>query len=74
VAGAISIARRTGLANVWTQQLLFILSQKMIVPGITSYANAVGSAPGDVLKDEEGMRTSSDLGKAIAELALRLKE
>jgi len=48
VAGAISIARRTGLANVWTQQLLFILSQKMIVPGITSYANAVGSAPGDV--------------------------
>ena len=74
VAGAISVARRTGLANVWTQQLLFILSQKMIVPGITSYANAVGSAPGDVLKDEEGMRTSSDLGKAIAELAIRLKE
>ena len=74
VAGAISVARRTGLANVWTQQLLFILSQKMIVPGITSYANVIGSAPGDVLKDEEGMRTSSDLGKAIAELAIRLKE
>jgi multimeric flavodoxin WrbA len=74
VAGAISVARRTGLANVWTQQLLFILSQKMIVPGIASYANAVGGAPGDVLKDEEGMRTSSDLGAAIAKLAIRLKE
>lgn len=74
VAGAISVARRTGLANVWTQQLLFILSQKMIVPGITSYANAVGSKPGDVLNDEEGMRTSSDLGAAIAKLAIRLKE
>ena len=74
VAGAMSVARRTGLANVWTQQLLFILAQKMIVPGITSYANAIGGAPGDVLKDEEGMRTSRDIGIAIAKLAQRLKE
>ena len=74
VAGAMSVARRTGLANVWTQQLLFILAQKMIVPGITSYANAIGGAPGDVLKDEEGMRTSRDLGIAVAKLAKRLKE
>ena len=74
VAGAISVARRTGLANVWTQQLLFILSQKMIVPGIASYANAIGGKPGDVLNDEEGMRTSRDLGIAVAELAKRLKE
>jgi len=74
VAGAMSVARRTGLANVWTQQLLFILAQKMIVPGITSYANAIGGAPGDVLKDEEGMRTSRDLGIAVAELAQRLKD
>ena len=74
VAGAMSVARRTGLANVWTQQLLFILSQKMIVPGITSYANAIGGDPGDVLKDEEGMRTSRDLGIAVAKLAMRLKK
>jgi hypothetical protein len=69
-----SVARRTGLANVWTQQLLFILAQKMIVPGIASYANAIGGAPGDVLKDEEGMRTSRDIGIAVAKLAQRLKE
>ncbi len=74
VAGAMSVARRTGLANVWTQQLLFILSQKMIVPGIASYANAVGSNPGDVLNDEEGMRTSRDIGAAVARLAIRLSE
>jgi multimeric flavodoxin WrbA len=74
IAGAMSVARRTGLANVWTQQMLFILSQKMIVPGIASYANAVGQAPGDVLQDEEGMRTSHDLGAAVAKLAIRLKE
>ena len=74
VAGAISVARRTGLANVWTQQLLFILSQKMVVPGITSYANAIGGDPGDVLNDEEGMRTSHDLGAAVAKLAFKLQE
>ena len=74
VAGAMSVARRTGLANVWTQQLLFILSQKMIVPGITSYANAIGGQPGDVLEDEEGMRTSRDLGIAITKLAIRLNK
>ncbi len=74
VAGAMSVARRTGLANVWTQQLLFILSQKMIVPGIKSYANAVGGAKGDVLNDPEGMETSWDLGVAVAKLAQRLEK
>ena len=74
VAGAMSVARRTGLANVWTQEMLFILSQKMIVPGIASYANAIGSNPGEVLNDEEGMRTSRDLGEAVAKLAHRLSD
>lgn len=73
VAGAISVARRTGLANVWTQQLLFILSQKMIVPGIKSYANAIGQEKGDVLNDKEGMESSWELGVAVTKLVKRLK-
>jgi multimeric flavodoxin WrbA len=73
VAGAMSVARRTGLANVWTQQLLFILSQKMIVPGIKSYANAVAQDKGDVVYDKEGMESSWALGIAVAKLAKRLK-
>ena len=72
VAGAMSVAGRTGLANVWTQQLLFILSQKMIVPGIRSYANAVASEKGDILRDEEGMKSSRDLGLVVARLAEKL--
>jgi len=72
VAGAMSVAGRTGLANVWTQQLLFILSQKMIVPGIKSYANAIASGKGDILRDEEGMKSSRDLGVAVAQLAEKL--
>ncbi len=73
IAGAMSVARRTGLANVWTQQLLFILSQKMIVPGIKSYANAVAESKGEVVNDKEGMESSWDLGVAITKLAKRLQ-
>ncbi len=73
IAGAMSVARRTGLANVWTQQLLFILSQKMIVPGIKSYANAIAEAKGTVVDDKEGMESSWDLGVAIVKLAKRLE-
>jgi multimeric flavodoxin WrbA len=73
IAGAMSVARRTGLANVWTQLLLFILSQKMIVPGIKSYANAVAQDKGEVIKDKEGMESSWALGIAVAKLAKRLK-
>ncbi|MBD3207185.1 flavodoxin family protein [Candidatus Bathyarchaeota archaeon] len=73
VAGAMSVARRTGLANVWTQLLLFILSQKMIVPGIKSYANAIAQEKGEVLKDKEGMESSWALGLAVTRLAEKLK-
>ena len=73
VAGAMSVARRTGLANVWTQLLLFILSQKMIVPGIKSYANAVAQEKGEVVKDAEGMESSWSLGLAVTKLAKKLK-
>ncbi len=73
IAGAMSVARRTGLANVWTQLLLFILSQKMIVPGIKSYANAIAEDKGDVVNDREGMESSWSLGIAVTNLAKRLK-
>ena len=68
-----SVARRTGLAYVWTQLLLFILSKKMIVPGISSYANAVAQHKGDVVNDKEGIESSWALGIAIVKLAKRLK-
>jgi multimeric flavodoxin WrbA len=72
VGGAMVVAHRTGLATTWCQMLLFILSQKMIVPGIASFANAIGSAPGDVLKDSEGMDKARELGIAMTRLAEKL--
>jgi multimeric flavodoxin WrbA len=73
VGAAISVARRTGLATVWTQILLFILSQRMIVPGIASFPNAVAHEHGDVIEDVEGMRMARDIGRAVAILADKLK-
>ena len=73
VGGAISVAYRTGLATTWGQMLIFILSQKMIVPGIASFANAIGNKPGDVVKDSEGIEKARELGKTMVELAQKLK-
>ena len=72
VGGAMVVAYRTGLATTWCQMLIFILSQKMIVPGIASFANAIGSASGDVIKDKEGMEKARELGIAMAQLAEKL--
>jgi multimeric flavodoxin WrbA len=72
VGGAISVAYRTGLATTWCQMLIFILAQRMIVPGIASFPNAIASEPGDVLRDKEGMEKAMEIGEAMAKLAQKL--
>jgi len=74
VGAAMSVAYRTGLATTWCQMLIFILAQRMIVPGIASFPNAVASEAGDVLKDDEGMNKAREIGEAMAKLAKRLAE
>ena len=74
VGGAMVVAYRTGLATTWCQMLIFILAQRMIVPGIASFPNAIASEPGDVLKDKEGMDKAREIGEAMAKLAQRLAE
>ena len=74
VGGAMAVAYRTGLATTWCQMLIFILAQRMIVPGIASFPNAIASEPGDVLKDKEGMDKAREIGEAMAKLAQRLAE
>jgi len=72
VGGAIAVAYRTGLATTWCQMLIFILAQRMIVPGIASFPNAIASEPGEVLNDKEGMDKAREIGEALAKLAQRL--
>jgi multimeric flavodoxin WrbA len=72
VGGAMVVAYRTGLATTWCQMLIFILAQRMIVPGIASFPNAIASEPGDVLRDKEGVDKAREIGEAMAKLAQRL--
>jgi multimeric flavodoxin WrbA len=73
VGGAIAVAARTGAATVWSQIIIFLLSHRFIVPGIASIPNTIGNEKGDVLKDREGMEKVRELGRAVTQLALKLK-
>ena len=72
VGAAIAVARRTGLATVWKQIILFILSQGMIVPGIAGFPNAIAQKRGDVIMDIEGMEKARELGRTVAMLTAKL--
>ncbi|MEW5947538.1 MAG: flavodoxin family protein [bacterium] len=74
-AGAAVVAvRRQGATNVFEQINRFFLINNMIVPGSTYWNLAIGLEPGDVLKDEEGMKTMRDLGRNMAWLIKKLKQ
>jgi multimeric flavodoxin WrbA len=44
---------------------LFLMSE-MVVPGSTYWNFGLGTAPGDVLEDAEGLRNMQNLGEQIA--------
>ncbi len=66
--GSLVVARRAGHnftiaeINFWFQIL------GMTVPGSSYWNIAFGREPGEVLKDEEGLRTAWNFGKNLAEL------
>lgn len=72
-SGAIAVTARTGAATVWSQIIIFLLSHRFIVPGIASIPNTVGTEKGDVLNDSEGLEKVRELGRAVTELAVKLK-
>ena len=43
-----------------------ILINEMIIPGLSYWNMAIGREKGEVLKDEEGMKTMTVLGKNMA--------
>jgi len=72
VGAAVAINRRAGALDTFDEiNKLFLISQ-MIVPG-SSYWN-IGSAlnPGDIMSDEEGVRTLKTLGQNMAWLLKKL--
>jgi multimeric flavodoxin WrbA len=57
VGGPIVIARRAGHNFTLAQLMFFFMISEMIVPGSTYWNIAFGRQKGDVIKDEEGIKT-----------------
>lgn len=72
VGAAVVAVRRAGAMLAFSELNLFYLIQEMIVPGSSYWNIAIGRAPGDVLRDEEGMKTMEVLGQNMAWLLKKL--
>lgn len=72
-AGAVVVSvRRAGALNVFNTINDFFLIQEMIVPGSLYWNMGMGSAVGEVGKDQEGMDTMKRLGENMAWLLKRI--
>jgi multimeric flavodoxin WrbA len=74
VGGPLVVARRAGQNFTFAELLFWFHINGMINPGSTYWNIAFGREPGEVAKDEEGMRTAWNFGKNIARLVKKLKE
>ncbi len=73
VGAAVIAARRAGAVNVYQNINLFFGIGNMIVPGSSYWNIGIGRNPGEILKDEDGMKTFRDLGQNMAWLLKKLK-
>jgi len=72
VGGALVVARRAGHDFTFAQLLFWFHILGMVVPGSTYWNVAFGREKGDVLRDEEGLRTGWNFGKNMAWLLKNL--
>lgn len=73
VGGPMVVARRAGQNFTFAQLMYFFFITGMIIPGTTYWTVAVGREKGEVLEDEEGVRTARNFGKKVAWLAKKIK-
>jgi len=74
VGAAVVSVRRAGAIHTFDSINHFFLINGMIVPGSSYWNIAIGREKGEVLKDEEGMKTMRDLGENIAWLLEKVKK
>ena len=74
VGAAVIAARRAGAVPAFSAVNYFFLIGQMIIPGSTYWNLGYGADPGEVEKDEEGIKTMRDLGVNMAWLLKKLKE
>ncbi len=73
VGAAVVAVRRAGAIHAFDTLNHFFLIGEMIVPGSSYWNIGVGLEPGDVEKDEEGIRTMKTLGQNMAWLLKKIK-
>jgi multimeric flavodoxin WrbA len=72
VGAAVVAVRRAGAIHAFDALNHFFLISEMIVPGSSYWNIGVGLAPGDVERDEEGIRTMKTLGQNMAWLLKKI--
>jgi len=70
-AGVVAV-RRAGEIHAFNSINAFFLLGQMIIPGSSYWNVGIGTLPGDVLNDEEGMQTMKHLGENMAWLLKKL--
>ncbi len=66
VGAAVIAVRRAGAIHAFDTLNHFFLINEMIVPGSSYWNIGIGLQPGDVERDEEGIRTMKTLGQNMA--------
>lgn len=66
VGGPLVVARRTGHNFTLAQLTLWYQILGFVIPGSTYWNIAVGRQPGEVSRDDEGMRTAYNFGENVA--------
>jgi multimeric flavodoxin WrbA len=70
---AVIAVRRGGAIHAFDSINHFFLINEMIIPGSSYWNIGIGREKGEVLKDEEGMRTMKVLGENMAWLLKKIK-
>jgi len=73
IGAAVISVRRAGAIHAFDSINHFFLINEMIIPGSSYWNIGVGREKGEVLKDEEGIKTMRTLGENIAWVAERIK-
>ncbi len=73
VGGPLVVARRAGHNFTFAQLIFFFFQQGMIIPGSTYWNIAFGREKGEVLNDEEGLRTTRNFAKKMVWLIKKIR-
>ena len=74
VGGPVAVARRIGQNFTVAQLLMWYMIHGMIVPGSSYWNIAFGRNKGEVMQDEEGIKTIRTFAENIAWLLEKIKE